>query len=302
MRIGLTALYLALSAVAASGTAHAATRKQERSVQDGFTPAEAVKGQAWLDTAMSTPMLDLLQKADVTNPEAMLEYGLGLELGRPSASGSLSEDAKAKLKADYRLMLDLYLNGSDKKDPVLSAVNFNEDAMLDNQEFWVDLAKQIGHRKERTALDQTIPDSAGMGPGAPMMAFIPDPQDDDNGLNLSKDLVLPRGVVNAAVACAESAAGFAKMKKAQTVDGAELKLDADKLAAMRTDAVRVYRTSYAVGIQACGSRDYFMKAADFATANLGAYGSLKDDPAATVAEVGQATTDDAADAAAPAKN
>lgn len=288
----LSILALAL-AVAAAAPAEAATRKQERSVQDGFTAAEAQKAQAWLDAAMTTPMADLIAKADVTSPETMLEYGLALELGRPSASATLSPDARDKLKADYRLMLDLYLNASDKKDPALADVKFDEDAMLDNQEFWVDLAKQIGHRKERTAIDQTIADDYGMGPGGPM-TFIPDPQDDDNGLNLSKDLVLARGAVNAATGCAEAAAGFAKMKKAQTIDISNTKLSADELTAMRSNAARVYRTSYSVGILACGSRDFFLKAADFATANLGDFGALKDDPAATVVDLGDIQDDTAA--------
>ncbi len=295
MRIRLLSfLSLTLAAVVAIAPAHAATAKKDRNVQDGFSNAEAVKAQAWLDIAMTRPMIDLLQKADVTNPEAMLEYGLALELGRPSASTALSPDAKAKLKSDYRLMLDLYLTPADKKNfPELADANFENDAMLDNQEFWVDLAKQIGHRKEHAALDQPLPDDSGMAGAGGSMTFIPDPQNEGDDLNLSKDLVLTRGVVNAAVGCAESAAGFAKMKKAQTVDATATKLTADQVSAMRTSAARVYRTSYSVGILACGSRDYFFKAADFAATNLGSLGTMKDDPNAVVADLGDIQDDSA---------
>ncbi len=293
--VGVAALALAAGAAQA---ATPKTAKADRGIQDTFTPAQAVKAQAWLDDAMTVPMVDLLSKADVTNPQAMLEYGLALELGRPSASTSLGEDAKAKLKSDYRLMLDLYLTPADrKKYPELANANFENDAMLDNQEFWVDLAKQIGRPKERQPIDQTVPDNSEQAMGAPMASFIPDPQDEDNGLNLSKDLVLDRGAVNAAASCAESAAGFAKMKKAQTVDISETKLKPEEMAMMRTNAARVYRASYAVGIMACGSRDYFFKAAGFAGQNLGHYGALKDDPTATVVELTDADTADT-----PAKN
>ncbi len=282
----------------AAGVAHATTTKTDKGVQDTFTPAQAEKAQAWLDKAMTVPMADLLQKADITNPEAMLEYGLALELGRPSASGSLPEGAKAKLKADYRAMLDLYLTPADKKKyPELADANFDNDAMLDNQEFWVDLAKQIGHRKEHVALNQVLPDAqgdTGGGGDGSLMTFVPDPQNDQDDLNLSQDLVLSRGAVNAAASCAESAAGFAKMKKAQTVDISATRLKPEELTSMRINAARIYRTSYAVGIMACGSRDYFFKTADFAVQNLGAYGSLKDDPTATVAALNDSDT--------PAKN
>jgi hypothetical protein len=230
-------------------------------------------------------MADLLRRADVTHPDGMMAYGLALELGRPSASSQLSEGEKEKLKAGYRDMLDLYLNAGDKKDPALSGVDFTEDAMLDNQEFWVDLAKQIGHRKPREAINQVIDDQGGQGAATGMMAFIEDPQGEENGLNLSRDLVLQRGVVNAATACAESAAGFAKTRKAQLIDIVGTRLTPDAFARMKADAIHTYRIAYAEGVEACGSEAYFMKTADFAARNLGAFGALKDDPHAQLASL-----------------
>lgn len=283
---GLAAgLAVGLAFIAMVTQAQAETKQQALTVQANFTPEQAVKGQAWLDAAMMTPMLDLLSHADVTNPQGMMEYGLALELGRPSASAQLPQSQKDKLKEGYRSMLDLYLNASDKKDPVLSKVDFTEDAMLDNQEFWVDLAKQIGHRKERTAIDQSVPAQGPEDPGAPMMTFIADPQNNDNGLNLNQDLVLQRGIVNAATACAESAAGFAKMRKTQLIDIAATRLSPDAFAKAKAEAVRTYRIAYAEGIQACGSEDYFMKAAKFAGQHLGALGEMKEDPNAKLADL-----------------
>ncbi len=279
-------------ALAATGAQAFATK--ERGIHDTYTALDAQKAQAFVTAAMTTPMADLLHRADVTDPQAMLEYGLALELGRPTATDTLSRAQKDKLKADYRLMLDQYLTSGDKKDPVLADANFENDAMLDNQEFWVDLAKQIGRRKERLQIDQTVQADSFGGQGGSMMTFIPDPQDEDNKLNLSHDLVLDRAQVNAATGCAESAAGFAKMKKAQTIDITATKLAPDQFTNMKAQAARIYRTSYAVGVMACGGRDYFFKTADFAGQNLGAYGTLKDDPNAVVASVGDSGTEPAA--------
>lgn len=265
-------------------SAQAATPHKERSIDDTYSPGDTARAQVFLEAAMTTPMMDLLQKADVTNPQAMLEYGLALELGRPSVAQALPKDIRDKLKSDYRAMLDLYLNAGDKKDPLLADINFESDAMLDNQEFWVDLAKQIGRPKERQPIDQVVPGDA-MDQGGGAVSFIPDPQDEGNGLNLSKDLVLKREVVNAAAGCAESATGFAKMKKAQTVDISATKLSPTEFASMKAEAVRVYRISYSTGSSACGSRDYFFKVSDFASQNLGVLGQMKDDPAASVASL-----------------
>jgi len=268
-----------------AGHAGAETRREALGVQANFTHEQALKSQAWLEVAMSTPMETLLRQAVVTNPEGMLEYGMALELGRPSASSQLSQGDKDKLKSGYRAMLDLYLNSSDKKDPVLSRVDFTEDAMLDNQEFWVDLAKQIGRRTERLQVDQTVAAQGPEDPGAPMMTFVPDPQDEQSGLNLAKDLVLQRGMVNAATACAESAAAFAKTRKAQLIDASATKLSADAFAKARTEAVRTYRIAYAEGLEACGSESYFNKVAAFAGKHLGALGEMREDPNAQLASL-----------------
>lgn len=278
-------LAASLVAVCAAMQSHAETKKQSLQVQAKFSHEQAIKGQDWLDAAMTTPMPDLLRRAEVTNPEGMMEYGLALELGRPSASAQLSQGDKEKLKAGYRAMLDLYLNASDKKDPVLSKVDFTEDAMLDNQEFWVDLAKQIGRRPERQPIDQAVPAQGPEDSGAPIMSFIPDPQDEQNGLNLNKNLVLQRGVVNAATACAESAAGFAKTRKVQLIDISATKLTPDAFAKTKAEAIHTCRVAYAEGLEACGSEDYFMKTADFAAQNLGALGAMKEDPNAQLASL-----------------
>jgi hypothetical protein len=272
----LTAVVIVL---AMCGTAEAAGQKKELSNRETFTPADAMKGQAYVNAAMTTPMMELLKQADVQHPDIMLEYGIALDLGRVSVSSQMSKDDRDKLKRGFREMLDLYINKSDKFD-----ITFNEDAMLDQSEFWIYLAKHVGRPKPRASLNGVA--QAASAPGAPPMAFIPDDPNQDKEFNLNEDLVLKPNVVNAATACGQSAYGFARMRKVQTVDISQTKLTPEQFATAQEAAVKAYRLSWAEGILACGSREYFLQAADFASHNLGALGNMKDNPAAVVADLG----------------
>lgn len=267
------------------GAADAKGQKKELSNRESFTPADALKGQAYVNAAMTAPMMDLLQKADVQHPDIMLEYGIALDLGRPSVSGQMSKDDRDKLKRGFRDMLDLYITKSDKFD-----ITFNEDAMLDQSEFWIYLAKHVGRPKPRASLAGVA--QAESAPGAPPMAFVPDDPNQDKEFNLNEDLILKPNVVNAATACGQSAYGFARMHKVQMVDIAATKLTPEQFATAQEAAVKAYRLSYAEGVLACGDREYFMQVADFASHNLGALGNMKDNPAAAIADVGMAKVEE----------
>ena len=282
----LTAAGIVLGmSLAIGGTADAKGQKKELSNRESFTSADALKGQAYVNAAMTAPMMDLLQKADVQHPDIMLEYGIALDLGRPSVSGQMSKDDRDKLKRGFRDMLDLYITKSDKFD-----ITFNEDAMLDQSEFWIYLAKHVGRPKPRASLAGVA--QAESAPGAPPMAFMPDDPNQDKEFNLNADLILKPNVVNAATACGQSAYGFARMHKVQMVDVAETKLTPEQFATAQEAAVKAYRLSYAEGVLACGDRDYFMQVADFASHNLGALGNMKDSPTAVVADVGTAKVEE----------
>ncbi|CAL4865802.1 hypothetical protein MMA231_00038 [Asticcacaulis sp. MM231] len=276
--LGLAALCLPL---VIGTTAQAAGKKRELSNKETFTAADALKGQAYVSAAMTTPMMDLLSKADVQHPDIMLEYGLALDLGRPSVSKNMSKDDREKLKRGFRTMLDLYLNKSDKFD-----ITFDEDAMLDQSEFWIYLAKHVGRPKPRQAqLSQQVDPMSPNGVGG--LAFVPDNSDQDKEFNLNTDLILKPNVVNAAATCAQSAFAFARMRKAQTVDIAETKLTPEQFATVQTAAVKAYRFAYAEGQMACGDRDYFNTVVDFSSHNLGLLGTMKDNPNAAVAALGE---------------
>ena len=282
----LTAVGIVLGvSLAMSCPAEARGDKKELSNRESFTTEDAVKGRAYVDAAMTAPMMDLLKKADVQHPDIMLEYGIALDLGRASVSGQMPKDDREKLKRGFRDMLDLYINKSDKFD-----ITFNEDAMLDQSEFWIYLAKHVGRPKPRVSLAGVAPGESA--PGAPPMVFVPDDPNQDKEFNLNEDLILKPNVVNAATACGQSAFGFARMRKVQTVDISETKLTPEQFATAQEAAVKAYRMSWAEGVLACGSREYFLQTADFAGHNLGALGNMKDNPAAVVADLGMAKVEE----------
>jgi len=278
---------VAVAALLVAGQAVAAPKATD--ALGGFEAADALKGQAYLDAAMTAAMPDLLARAQVTSPDVMLEYGLALELGRPSASTSLSKDDKDKLKRGYRAMLDLYLNSGDK----FGDVKFDEDSMLDIPDFWIALAEHIGRPKPRVDVEaaaEAAAQSAGNTPGGSEMAmiYVPDQSAQDKEFNMGEDLILNRHVVNAAWACTQSAESFARLRKIQLLDISQTKLTPTEFANALSGVVAEYRTAYEEGVLACGAKDYFFKVADAASHNLGKLGQLKEDPKARPAPVGDA--------------
>lgn len=279
-----------VTAVAAAallfGAGHAMAASKATDALGGFEAADAMKGQDYLNTAMDTDMTALLSRAQVTSPDVMLEYGLALELGRPSASANLSKDDKEKLKRGYRAMLDLYLNSGDK----FGGVKFDEDSMLDVPDFWIALAEHIGRPKPRVDAQAAVEATAqatqpGSGVEPLPMVYIPDQSSQDKEFNLGEDLVLKRHVVNAAWACAQSAESFARLRKIQLIDNSQTKLTPSQFANAMSAVVADYRTAYQEGVLSCGSRDYFFKVADVAGQNLGKLGQIKEDPNAKPAPV-----------------
>ena len=97
--LGVLALAVAL---AGAGSVNAATRHQELNNKENFTSEDAIKAQVYVNAAMTTPMAELLSKADIVRPDVMLEYGIALDLGRPSVSSQLSKEDREKLKRGFR--------------------------------------------------------------------------------------------------------------------------------------------------------------------------------------------------------
>ncbi|EGF92101.1 hypothetical protein ABI_05340 [Asticcacaulis biprosthecium C19] len=270
-----------LVAVAFSGgsSALAAGRKKELNNKATYTQKDAVKGQEHIQAAMTTPMLDLLKLADVQHPEAMLRYGLALDLGRPSVSSQLSPGEKEKLKGGFRQLLDIFLTSRDKFD-----IQFDEDAMLDQSEFWIYLAKHVGRKNNRTQMEQPL--GAADSPAGTMGFYLPQRFDEDSEkLNLDRELVLKSGVVNASTTCAQTAFAFARMEKVQKVDIAATKLTQDQFAKAQETAARTYVVSYKNGILACGGKAFFNQTADFARQNLGVLGTMAENPAAVLTQL-----------------
>lgn len=287
MKIKSVVVWCIVAAVAIGGTAHAAGRKKELSSKASYTQVDAAKGQVHVTAAMNTPMLELLQKADVQHPEYMLQYGLALDLGRPSEAQRLATADKERLKKGYRELLDLYITSKDKFD-----IEFNEDAMLDESEFWIYLAKHVGRRKNQEQANAALGMANDPSQGSSGF-FVPQTfGNDDDTLNLNQDLILKPGMVNAATTCAQSANAFARMEKAQKVDISATKLTPDQFAKVQQDATRIYQTSYQQGVMACGGKDFFNQTVAFSRQHLGLLGTLQENPAAVLPTVSEAAEDD----------
>lgn len=271
MAAAMTAL-LAMSVAVGAG---AASKKTELRRKETFSQQDAERAQVHVKAAMNTSMEALLAKADIQHPENMLQYGLGLYLGRNSVTASMAPADKEKLKAAYRALLDQYLTSNDK----FGDVTFDEDAMLDNGDFWVYLAEHIGRPKERRPLNQAAT-LGGENAGTTNIFIMEAYENDNDDYNLTTEPIIKRQVANAAITCATSARSFARMKKAQTVAIDETDLSPDKFAEMRVTAARLYRSSYVLGVKACASEANFSTAAEFASQHLGILGNKKDDPTA----------------------
>jgi hypothetical protein len=268
-----------LAAGLLAGAGHAMAASKATDSLGSFETADAIKGQDYLNVAMTADMDDLLRRAQVTSPDVMLEYGLALELGRPSASAALGKDDKEKLKRGYRAMLDLYLGSGDK----FGKVKFDEDSMLDVPDFWIALAEHIGRPKERVdmqaAADATAASMTQAGGGSALsVIYVPDQSLQDQEFNLGNDLILNRHVVNAVWSCAQSAESFARLRKVQMLDISQTKLTPTQFGNAMAAVVADYRVAYQEGVLACGSRDYFFKVAEVAGRNLGKLGELKEAP------------------------
>src|SRR5690606_23590217 len=115
MRKGaLTGICLVMVAGFVSGSLEARPTKQELSRRATYKPQDATRAHPHINAAMTLPMEALIREATLNNPEAMMRYGLALELGRPPATHALNSAERDVLKAGYRSMIDLYLTSGDK--------------------------------------------------------------------------------------------------------------------------------------------------------------------------------------------
>jgi hypothetical protein len=259
-----------------------AESKSKLNLTGKFDSAASRKGWPRLQGAMNKPMTELLDKATQFDPNSVLEYGLGLELGR--APETLSERQAKRVQAAFAAFLNA---NTDLRDHI--TLTGGEDALLKAPDFWIILAKNLARHERQQAYNvgSTLSTDGGFTPGGPLSFSSVDWDDGEfsqGNYDLSGSAVLGRYMVYASQACAMYARAFDQMKKVQLIDAAALpKLTPEELAHNRSEAVRIYRATARLGPQACGGQDMFDTVAAFADNHLGQLGAYPNDPALTLA-------------------
>jgi hypothetical protein len=274
-------LVLAVPADAQTGA------KSKLNLTGKFDTAASKKAWPRLQGAMNRPMPELLDKATQFDPDAVLEYGLALELGRPAET--LSERQAQRVQSAFASFLNA---NTDLRDNV--NLTGHEDALLKEPDFWIILAKNLARHERQQAYNAgaTMSTDGGFTAGGPLSFSSIDWDDGEfsqGNYDLSGEAVLGRYMVYASQSCAMYARAFDQMKKVQLIDAAALpKLTADEVANDRKEAVRIYRLTAHLGPQACGGDEMFTTVTAFADGYLGQLGTYPNDPKLALASLSDA--------------
>ncbi|MDC7676884.1 hypothetical protein [Asticcacaulis machinosus] len=266
---------LCATAFIISGTASAAPKSPRLQTYGKFTPGAAKKAQAYVTTAMTVPMADMLSQASELKAEAMLTYGLGLELGRAPATRDMSANERSRVQAVFKEMLILYVRAKDDIN-----LRGDEAILLDQPDFWILMARSLSFKERPPSLYLDNPDGSGTVITTDANIIT---ASDGKQYSLVGQPLLDAGRVSAAQSCIIYARAEARMQKVQIVDAsAAPHLTAEKLAEYKQSAKALGANARRFGTDACGSSNYYKAVRAYASLNLGKLGLLTDDPSALV--------------------
>ncbi len=272
---GVGLALMCAAALTFSGIADAAPKSPRLQTYGKFTPAAARKAQAYVTTAMTVPMTDLLSQASQLKAEAMLTYGLGLELGRAPATRDMSPNERARVQAVFKEMLILYVRAKDDIN-----LTGSETILLDQPDFWILMARSLSFRERPPSLYLDNPDGSGTVITTDANIIT---ASDGKQYSLVGQPLLDAGRVSAAQSCVIYARAEARMQKVQTVDAsAAPHLSPEKLSEYKQSAKTLGANARRFGTDACGNSNYYKAVRAYASLNLGKLGILKDDPSALV--------------------
>jgi hypothetical protein len=250
-----------------------------------FTKSEALHAQVYLKAAMSESMTQAARGASEIRAAEMLDYGLGLALGREPATEALDPPAKARVHSLFQTAIALYQ--ADLGD----STKIGDDAAAINQaDFWIWMSRMLS-MSARTSLEvASIATSTGspnspspVAPGADLVTGTLSSNTGDflgpdgRSYDLKGDLpVLAPRVVSAAHACADYAYTAARMKRVTALDpNGNSKVSPAKMRELQQQASSLIQAAEGRGPGACGGQDFFAKVEAYAAGNLGHVGQLK---------------------------
>lgn len=235
-----------------------------------YSQKTAKKAQANVRAAMVTPMVDLLRKAAELNPEAMLNYGLALELGRPSATKDMNERERAQVQQVFQTLLILYVRATDRVD-----LTGKESVLLDQPDFWILMARSMSFVPPpvyATVTESGGGDLSSVTESQLMMTSI-----DGKRYSLKGEPMLNGQIVSAAQSCAIYARVGARMEKVMRLDPASTPhLTVQALDDYKKQAKVVYKQARGFGIDGCAGENNYKAALAFASLHLGKLGTLAD--------------------------
>jgi hypothetical protein len=250
-----------------------------------FTKGEAQHAQVYLKAAMSESMTQAARGASEILAAEMLDYGLGLALGREPSTDALDPPAKARVHSLFTTAIAVY-----QKDLGDNAKIGDDTSAIDQADFWIWMSRMLS-MSARTSLEvASIATSTGspnapapVAPGADLVTGTLTANDGDfmgpdgRAYDLKGDLpVLDPRVVSAAHACADYAYTAARMKRVVALDpDGNPKVSPAKMRDLQQQAASLIQAAQSRGPGACGGADFFAKVQTYAAGNLGHVGQLK---------------------------
>ncbi len=262
---------LATGAMAADAKAPA---KPEVRNYGQYKPTDTVKAQANVTIAMTTPMPEILSRAAELKVDYMLDYGLGLELGREAATKTMTPVERANVQEVFKDLLALYVQGHDDIQ-----IAGDEAPLLDQPDFWILMARALSIRTPSPTVAVSDPDTGQVTTETAdtMVGQAP------KGYSLSGQPILDPGPVSAAQSCVIDARADARMSKIVNLDPAATpKLTAAQLSDLKQRAVKLGHEAHTMGVDACGGQAFYGGVFAFAAQHLGKLGALKEEPGAAI--------------------
>ncbi len=255
-----------------------------------YTPAEAHKAQSYIKSAMTESMDKAAALAAEIHADDMLDYGLGLALGRAPATTMIDTSSKSRMQDLFDAAMSVYDRDLTKNGK--TAATGYDPAALDQADFWIWMSRMLSY-SQTSSVDVSQAEAA-VNPNDPngeaaavnsaqsnsstMTAEAGDFSGPDGRMyDLKGDLtVLEPRVVSAAHACADYAYTAARMQRFTELDPEAVPhVTPDKMRDLQAQAAQLVMLASKRGPEACGDEAFFDQVRLFAEGHLGKLASFK---------------------------
>ena len=286
-RLGLLPMACALSI--AFGAPAMAENWTMRDYGD-FSKDEASKAQVYIKKAMVESMDKAAEQAAEIRAAEMLDYGLGLALGRDPATEVVDNYGKDRVQKLFVTAMSVY-----QRDLGRDANIGYDPRVFNSPDFWIWMARMLSMSPRSSInVDSTVAAAAsgssssqgGGGQGDSVATTVSGVQvvedgdlegPDGNSYTLKGDLpILDPRVVSAAHACADYAYTAARMQRVAELDPNTVAgVTPDKMRDLQQQAQQLFELAVKRGPTPCGSSEFFGQVESYAEGHLGKLGTFK---------------------------